>query len=41
MRKVDEILEILKGIQVEIDNPEEMTEHIMNSLPPAYNNCIC
>ena len=32
MRRLDEILEMLKGIQVDIDNPEEMTERIMNNL---------
>ena len=32
MRRIDEILEMLKGIQVIIDSPEEMTERIMNNL---------
>lgn len=32
MRRIDDILEMLKGIHVDIDNPEEMTERIMNNL---------
>lgn len=33
MNKTDEILERLKGWQPVIDNPEKLTESIMNSLP--------
>ena len=33
MKNIDEILEGLKGFQPEVDNPNELTERIMNALP--------
>ena len=33
MKNIDEILEGLKGFQPEVDNPDELTERIMNALP--------
>jgi len=32
MKRIDEILEMLKDFHVDIDNPEEMTERIMDNL---------
>ena len=35
MNNIDEILERLKGVQPEIDNPDEFTDLIMSALPDS------